>query len=91
MPEGAAEVKDRSTLPPVCQRRIFLGRGLGCLGHVARLRRLWAGPFSLEHAVPLEAVGDADALAQIDRQLASERRRLETECDEKKEKVRQGT
>jgi hypothetical protein len=35
--------------------------------------------------------GDADALAQIDRQLASERRRLETECDEKKEKVRHGT
>lgn len=37
------------------------------------------------------AKGDTDAVSQIERQLASERRRLEAECDEKKERVRQGT
>lgn len=34
------------------------------------------------------AKGDAEALAQIERQMSSERRRLETECEEKKEKIR---
>ena len=29
------------------------GRALGCLGHVAELRRLWSGPFTLEGAVDL--------------------------------------
>ena len=28
-----------------------LGAALGCLGHVAELRRLWSGPFTLEGAV----------------------------------------
>ena len=28
-----------------------LGRALGCLGHVAHLRRTWSGPFEVEHAV----------------------------------------
>lgn len=28
-----------------------LGRALGCLGHVATLRRLWSGPFTLDGAV----------------------------------------
>lgn len=35
------------------------------------------------------AQGDPEAFAQIERQLASERRRLEAECEEKKDKVRQ--
>jgi tRNA pseudouridine55 synthase len=30
-----------------------LGEALGCLGHVASLRRLWSGPFDLEGAVTL--------------------------------------
>ena len=33
-----------------------LGEGLGCLGHVTALRRLWAGPFTLDAAVPLDEV-----------------------------------
>lgn len=33
--------------------------------------------------------GDPEAMAQIEKQLASERRTLEAECEEKKEKVRQ--
>jgi tRNA pseudouridine55 synthase len=28
-----------------------LGQALGCLGHVAQLRRLWSGPFTLEGAI----------------------------------------
>jgi tRNA pseudouridine55 synthase len=28
-----------------------LGKALGCLGHVATLRRLWSGPFSLDQSV----------------------------------------
>ena len=35
-----------------------LGRTLGCLGHVAQLRRMWSGPFDLEDAVSLDAVAD---------------------------------
>lgn len=38
-----------------------LGRDLGCLGHVVSLRRLWSGPFDLDHAVTLEQV---EALAR---------------------------
>lgn len=42
-----------------------LGQALGCLGHVLRLRRLAAGPFSVGQAVPWAAVeaGDREALA----------------------------
>ncbi|MFO1142283.1 MAG: tRNA pseudouridine(55) synthase TruB [Amaricoccus sp.] len=39
-----------------------LGAALGCLGHVAELRRLWSGPFTLDGAVEwtdLEAGGPA--------------------------------
>ena len=38
-----------------------LGQALGCLGHVAWLRREWSGPFSTEGAVSLE---DIDRLAK---------------------------
>ena len=34
--------------------------------------------------------GDAEAMAQLERQLASERKSLEAECEEKKEKIRAG-
>lgn len=33
-----------------------LGRALGCLGHVAWLRRLWSGPFALSDAVAWDAL-----------------------------------
>lgn len=33
-----------------------LGQVLGCLGHVAWLRRVWSGPFSVEDAVSLEEI-----------------------------------
>lgn len=36
------------------------------------------------------AKGDAEALAQIERQKSSERRALEAECEEKKDQVRKG-
>jgi tRNA pseudouridine55 synthase len=39
-----------------------LGARLGCLGHVAELRRLWSGPFTLDGAVgwdEIEAGGEA--------------------------------
>lgn len=38
-----------------------LGRALGCLGHVAALRRLWSGPFDLAGATGFE---ELDALAR---------------------------
>ena len=38
-----------------------LGADLGCLGHVAWLRRTWSGPFEAEAALPFDQV---DALAQ---------------------------
>jgi hypothetical protein len=33
--------------------------------------------------------GDAEAIQQLERQLASERKKLQTELDEKKERIRQ--
>lgn len=33
-----------------------LGRVLGCLGHVAHLRRTWSGPFDAEEAVPFDQI-----------------------------------
>ena len=38
-----------------------LGAALGCLGHVAWLRRTWSGPFEAEAALPFDQV---EALAQ---------------------------
>lgn len=35
-----------------------LGADLGCLGHVAHLRRLWSGPFDVTTAVPYSVVED---------------------------------
>jgi tRNA pseudouridine55 synthase len=33
-----------------------LGRALGCLGHVAWLRRVWSGPFDAEDGLSLEEI-----------------------------------
>lgn len=36
-----------------------LGRDLGCLGHVERLRRIWSGPFDVAAAVPFDLIDRA--------------------------------
>ncbi|WP_295048974.1 tRNA pseudouridine(55) synthase TruB [uncultured Paracoccus sp.] len=45
-----------------------LGRALGCLGHVAHLRRVWSGPFEVEGAVQFDRI-DRDAQDWLDGQL----------------------
>ncbi len=45
-----------------------LGRDLGCFGHVGHLRRVWSGPFDLEHAVPFDSV-DRDNAAAVEAAL----------------------
>lgn len=40
-----------------------LGRALGCLGHVVRLRRTWSGPFDADEGVSLELI---DRLARTE-------------------------
>ncbi len=42
-----------------------LGAALGCLGHVDWLRRVWSGPFSVEHAVTLDQIEAAARSADI--------------------------
>ncbi len=43
-----------------------LGRVLGCLGHVATLRRTWVGPFDIEEAVTLDRVEALAKTPEID-------------------------
>ncbi|MFD1794703.1 tRNA pseudouridine(55) synthase TruB [Paracoccus aurantiacus] len=45
-----------------------LGRALGCLGHVASLRRVWSGPFDVTNAVPFTLVDRANQ-AEIEARL----------------------
>ncbi|MBU3031091.1 tRNA pseudouridine(55) synthase TruB [Paracoccus marinaquae] len=45
-----------------------LGRELGCLGHVADLRRTWSGPFDVEDGVAFDRV-DRDAGDWLEAQL----------------------
>lgn len=37
-----------------------LGRKLGCLGHVARLRRIWSGPFDAEDGIGFDRIDRAN-------------------------------
>ena len=46
-----------------------LGKKLGCYGHVAYLRRVWSGPFDLEHAVTLEQIEPFAKTLEIDQFL----------------------
>lgn len=46
-----------------------LGQVLGCLGHVAWLRRVWSGPFSVEDAVSLDEIDRLARSEEIDRLL----------------------
>ena len=45
-----------------------LGRELGCLGHVAHLRRTWSGPFEAEQGVAFDRV-DREAQDWLDGQI----------------------
>lgn len=45
-----------------------LGRELGCLGHVAGLRRIWSGPFDVEDGVAFERI-DREAQAWLEERL----------------------
>ena len=45
-----------------------LGRDLGCLGHVAHLRRIWSGPFGVEDGVAFDKI-DREAQDWLDGQL----------------------
>jgi tRNA pseudouridine55 synthase len=72
---------DRSVLEADCGKGTYvralardLGRALGCLGHVAALRRTRVGPFAEEDAVKvgdLEAARDGDALGAVLRPVES--------------------
>ncbi|TRW98849.1 tRNA pseudouridine(55) synthase TruB [Paracoccus sp. M683] len=45
-----------------------LGRELGCLGHVAHLRRIWSGPFDAEKGVAFDRI-DREAQDWLESQL----------------------
>ncbi|WP_347138113.1 tRNA pseudouridine(55) synthase TruB [Paracoccus sp. SSK6] len=67
--------RDTARLEMVCGKGGYvrsiardLGRALGCLGHVAHLRRTWSGPFEAEGAVPFDRI-DREAQDWLDTQL----------------------
>jgi tRNA pseudouridine55 synthase len=64
---------DHATLEMTCGKGGYvrsvardLGRGLGCLGHVTQLRRIWSGPFRVEDGVSLETVERLAKTEEID-------------------------
>jgi len=46
-----------------------LGQALGCYAHVTKLRRMWSGPFELEHSVTLESIEPFAKTLDIDKYL----------------------
>ena len=46
-----------------------LGQALGCYAHVTKLRRIWSGPFELEHSVTLETIEPFAKTLDIDKYL----------------------
>jgi tRNA pseudouridine55 synthase len=67
---------DRSVLEADCGKGTYvraiardLGRALGCLGHVAALRRTRVGPFGEADAVVVDDVGDPAALRPVEAAL----------------------
>lgn len=46
-----------------------LGQRLGCLGHVATLRRIWSGPFELEDAITLDDIERLARTPELDATL----------------------
>ncbi len=67
---------DHVTLHMVCGKGGYvrsiardLGEGLGCLGHVRDLRRVWSGPFELEDAVTLDQIDELAKTPELDAYL----------------------
>lgn len=46
-----------------------LGAALGCLGHVASLRRIWSGPFNAEDALTIEQIEAMARTPELDEYL----------------------
>ncbi|PTV94147.1 tRNA pseudouridine synthase B [Rhodobacter aestuarii] len=46
-----------------------LGRALGCLGHVAWLRRVWSGPFEAENGLSLDQIDTLARTPELDEKL----------------------
>ncbi|EYD75337.1 tRNA pseudouridine synthase B [Rubellimicrobium mesophilum DSM 19309] len=67
---------DHATLRMVCGKGGYvrsiardLGRALGCLGHVTRLRRIWSGPFTVDGAVTWEEIEQGARTGALDSRL----------------------
>jgi tRNA pseudouridine55 synthase len=46
-----------------------LGEKLGCLGHVANLRRIWSGPFDAEDGISLDLLDELAKTTELDQYL----------------------
>lgn len=64
---------DHATLDMTCGKGGYvrsiardLGAALGCHAHVTTLRRLWSGPFDLDHAVTLDRIETLARTPEID-------------------------
>ena len=65
--ELLATTPDTADLRMVCGKGGYvrsiardLGRALGCLGHVAQLRRIWSGPFEADQGIALDRIDRAN-------------------------------
>ena len=65
--ELLAATQDTADLRMVCGKGGYvraiardLGRTLGCLGHVAHLRRIWSGPFDAEQGIGFDRIDRAN-------------------------------
>jgi tRNA pseudouridine55 synthase len=68
---------NRSVLEADCGKGTYvraiardLGRALGCLGHVAALRRTRVGPFTIDDAVSVDELSDTDVLRPVEAALS---------------------
>jgi tRNA pseudouridine55 synthase len=68
---------NRSVLEADCGKGTYvraiardLGRALGCLGHVAALRRTRVGPFAIDEAVSVDELSDTDVLRPVEAALS---------------------
>lgn len=67
---------DHAVLEMVCGKGGYvraiardLGAALGCLGHVASLRRIWSGPFTLDGAVTFDWIEEHARTPELDTAL----------------------
>ncbi|MEM9796003.1 MAG: tRNA pseudouridine(55) synthase TruB [Pseudomonadota bacterium] len=74
--EVVATTDDGAVLEMVCGKGGYvrsiardLGRVLGCLGHVAWLRRSWSGPFQAEAGVTLDMIEAEARMPELDARL----------------------